>query len=126
MNPKSGSAGSPVSPADPDAAEEADVADPGQVEEIKVEQRQAKSGKYGSVQTKPHKPEEEKTSWIEIEMVDEDDKPVVGQAYSIELPDGSVASGTLDEKGFARVEHIESGTCKIGFPDLDQEAWEKA
>ena len=129
MGKKSGKAGSPVSPAAPDAAEDADVADPGEVAEIKAEQKQTKTGKYGSVQVKPHNPTEEEIeekSWIEIEMVDEEDEPVPGEKYKITLPDDSVAEGTLDNNGFARVDGIDPGTCKIAFPDLDQEAWEKA
>lgn len=141
MNPKSGTAGSPVAPVAPTAAEEADVADPGEVEEVKARDRQLQSGKYGSVQVKPFKPpqqsgsssqqnqqqqeEEELLSWIEIELVGEDDKPIPGEKYEIALPDGSVASGTLDQKGFARVEGFKKGQCQISFPDLDQDAWEK-
>ena len=131
-SPKSGKAGSAVAPAESTQAEEADIANPGAVEKIKAEQREAKSGKYGSVKTQPHKPPqtqeeaEQKRSWIEIELVDEDDNPVTGMAYRITLPDGeTVAEGTLDEKGFARVEGFEPGTCKIAFPSLDQDAWEK-
>ncbi len=81
---------------------------------------------------KPHKPpqtpeeKERKTSWIEIELVDEDDNPVPGARYAVELPDGTTAAGTLDEKGFARVEGFDPGGCKVTFPDLDQDAWEKA
>jgi hypothetical protein len=83
-------------------------------------------------EVKPHKPpqtaeeKERKTAWIEIELVDEDDKPVPGERFSIELPDGTTAAGTLDEKGFARVEGFEPGSCKVTFPGLDQDAWEKA
>lgn len=130
-SPKSGSAGSAVSPADPAEAAEADIADPGKVEEIKAEQRQTQTGKYGSVKVKPYKPPtpeeaEEKNSWIEIEMVNEEDKPVTGMAYRVTLPDGeTVAEGTLDEKGLARVDGIEPGSCKITFPTLDKDAWEK-
>jgi hypothetical protein len=125
MGKKSGKAGSPVSPAAPDAAEDADIADPGKMAEIKAEQLEKKEGKYGSEQVTPHKPDEEKTSWIEIEMVGEDDEPIPGEKYKITLPDDSVADGTLDEKGFARVEGFEKGTCKVSFPKLDKEAWEK-
>jgi len=128
MGKKSGNAGSPVSPAAPDAAEDADIADPGKMAEIKAEQLEKKEGKYGSEQVKPHKPDEEKTektSWIEIEMVDEEDEPVPGEKYKITLPDDSVAQGTLDDKGFARIEGIDQGTCKITFPELDKDAWEK-
>jgi hypothetical protein len=130
-SPKDGKAGSAVSPAAPAQAQEADQANPGQVEQIKAQQRQTQTGKYGSVQTKPNKPpqtkeeKEKKKSWIEIELVDEDQNPVPGEAYRITLPDGqTVAEGTLDDKGFARVEGIEQGTCKITFPNLDREAWE--
>ncbi len=133
MGKKSGNAGSPVSPAAPDTAEDADIADPGKMAEIKAEQLEKKEGKYGSTPVKPHKPptEEEKEekkeelSWIEIEMVGEDDEPIPGEKYKITLPDDSVAEGTLDEKGAARVEGFEKGTCKVCFPDLDKEAWEK-
>ena len=69
--------------------------------------------------------EEEKT-WIEIELVDEEDNPVPGEKYKITLPDGRVKTGTLDENGFARVEGIDPGTCKVTFPNLDKDAWEKA
>ncbi len=147
MKPKKGSSLTPVSPAAPAAAESADEADPGLVAAIKAAQAKVKAGKYGSTPAKPFKPapepkpgekqesaaateeaaEEKAESWIEIEMVDMDDQPVPGEAYEITLPDGeTVASGTLDEKGLARVEGIEAGTCKVSFPDLDQAAWEKA
>ena|SRR5437867_65437 len=131
-SPKSGNAGSAVSPADPKEAQEADKADPGEVEQVKAEQRQAQAGKYGTAKSKPHKPpesedeKEKKKSWIEIELVDEDDKPVPGEKYKITLPDETVAQGTLDEKGFARVDGIEPVTCKITFPDLDKDAWKRA
>ena len=132
-SPKSGSAGSLVAPASPTEPEEADVADPGKVQEVKADQRQTQAGKYGSVQVKPHQPpktaEEKanKKSWIEIEMVDESNQPVPGQPYRVLLPDGqTAATGTLDEKGFARIEGIEPGDCQVSFPTLDQDAWEKA
>jgi type VI secretion system secreted protein VgrG len=134
MNPKSGKTGTPVAPTEPAQAEEADVADPGVVEALKAEQTKTRTGKYGTTQLKPHQPdkkdgkdEKAKTSWIAIEMKDEADQPVVGEAYQITLPDGeTVASGSLDEKGCARVEGIESGSCKITFPNLDKSAWEEA
>src|SRR5262245_25914609 len=69
----------------------------------------------------------DKKSWIEIELVDEAGNPVPGERYRITLPDGkTVDEGTLDEKGCARVECIDSGTCKITFPELDRDAWKPA
>lgn len=150
MGKKSGMAGNAVPPAIPNKVEGADVADPGKVSEIKAEQIQTQSGKYGSQQTKPFKPpaeqesktakeiaaddnaaketqneQENKASWIEIELVGEDDVGIPGEKYKITLPDESVAEGTLDEKGFARIEGFEKGACKVCFPDIDKEAWEK-
>ena len=71
--------------------------------------------------------EDEKKSWIEIELVDEDDNPIAGERYKITLPDGkTVATGTTDSNGLARVSGIDPGTCKISFPNLDKDTWEKA
>ena len=142
VEPKDGSAGKPVPPAAPKTPEAADLADFGEMKEIKAEQIAKGEGKYGSNPVKKHKPKTaaEKTdedqaaqeedpapeSWIEIKLVGEDDEPIPGERYSITLPDGeTVAEGTLDEKGEARVEGIEKGDCRVTFPDLDQDAWEK-
>lgn len=126
-SPASGSACSAVAPAAPADAEEADCADPGEMEEVKAEQRKQETGKYGSVPIKPYKQDPTKTSWIEIKLVDEDDKPVAGAKYRITLANGeTLPDWTLDEKGFARVDGIDPGTCTITFPDLDQDAWEPA
>lgn len=64
--------------------------------------------------------------WITIELLGEDDLPIAGQRYRIELPDGSVREGSLDGLGVARVHGIEqAGSCTVTFPDLDEEAWTK-
>ena len=132
MNPKSGSPVTAVEPTEPEEVLEADVADPGEVAQFKKEQTEKKTGKYGEVVSKPYKPpateeeEEEKTAWIEVELLDEEDNPVPGERYEIKLPDDSVAKGTLDKDGFVRIDGIEPGTCEISFPKLDKDAWEKA
>lgn len=130
-SPKSGNPGSPVPPADPQKPEPADKADPGAMDEVKAEQRETQTGKYGSVPIEPHKiitdPEErkKKPSWIEIVLVDEEDKPIPGEAYQVVLPDGSVQNGSLNEKGFARIDAIDPGSCRVSFPNLDKKDWEK-
>jgi type VI secretion system secreted protein VgrG len=125
-SPKSGNAGSPVTPAAPAEALEADDARPGAVGQVKATQLQTKTGKYGSAQTTPYKSDPAKKSWIEIKLVDEEKNPVPGEPYSITLPDATVASGTLDDKGFARIDGIDPGTCQITFPQRDKAAWKKA
>ena len=121
-----GAAGALVSPAAPTEAEEADNADPGEIAEVKARQREIKSGKYGSVQVKPFKPNEDSPHWIEIELVDEDGAPVPGEEYEIKMPDGeTMASGTLDEKGKARIEGLDPGECEITFPKRDKEEWRR-
>ncbi|MBI1926572.1 hypothetical protein HYR99_20305 [Candidatus Poribacteria bacterium] len=69
---------------------------------------------------------EEKTSWVEIELVDEEGNPVAGEKYRIELPDGSIKEGVLNSQGWARVGNIDPGTCKISFPNFDANEWEPA
>jgi hypothetical protein len=62
-------------------------------------------------------------TWIEIRLVDQDGKPVPNERYWMKLPDGSEQRGSLDDKGSARVEGIDPGTCMISFPDIDKREW---
>jgi hypothetical protein len=71
-------------------------------------------------------PDEEEVSFVEIALLDDNDAPVAGQRYEVTLPDGSVRSGTLDEKGFAFISEVPLGNCKVSFPDLDADAWSVA
>jgi hypothetical protein len=66
-----------------------------------------------------------KTSWVEIELLDDHGKPVPGEQYLITLPDGTDVEGTLDSNGRARVDGIDPGTCKITFPTIDKRCWHK-
>jgi hypothetical protein len=67
----------------------------------------------------------DKKHWIEIALVDENGDPVPGQAYKICLPNGKVLTGTLDSRGLARVDGIDPGTCKVHFPDLERDTWDR-
>ena len=73
-----------------------------------------------------HKPDPAKTHWIEVELLDEAGKPVPGEMVRVELPDGSVSTGTTNDKGVYRVAGIDPGNCQVTFPDLDEKAWEPA
>ena len=104
MNPKSGTQVNAINPIEPEL--------------------EAKEGEEKPFNPNEEPDEEEELSWIEIELVGEDDEPIPGERYAIELPDGRVDRGTLDNKGFKRLEGIPKGECKITFPNLDKDAWE--
>ena len=118
-------------PATPLEAEIADTATPGKDVTYQKQREQMPPAEAAALNAPSHKEptdeeEKKKKSWIEIELVDEDNNPIPGERYKITLPDGkTIATGTLDQNGFARVEGIDPGTCKITFPRLDKEAWEK-
>jgi uncharacterized protein (DUF2345 family) len=62
------------------------------------------------------------TTWVEIELVDDDGRPEAGAAYRVVLADGEVCEGTLDGHGRARVESGVDGPCRISFPELERGA----
>ena len=66
----------------------------------------------------------EKKDWIEIILVDLDGNPVPNMRYRITPPGGAPTEGRLNQYGQAGLYQIEPGSCKITFPDLDQEAWD--
>jgi hypothetical protein len=70
--------------------------------------------------TQESAPQAEEQHWIEIELVDDNGKPVAGELYFVELPDGSSISGRTDGAGRARVDGVDPGTAKVSFPDLDK------
>ncbi len=120
-----------VPPTAPTEAEVADNADPGSKEPTYKQQRERMSASEAAAANAPShsnkgssEEEKQKKSWIEIELVNDDGKPVPGEKYRVTLPDGTtIDEGTLDEKGRARVEGIDPGTCKVTFPNLDKDAW---
>lgn len=65
----------------------------------------------------------EETHYIEIELLDDEGKPIADEAYFVELPDGSSKSGRTDAKGFARIDGVDPGTAKVTFPDLDKKSY---
>jgi hypothetical protein len=62
-------------------------------------------------------------TFIEIVLLDSDDKPVAGEAFQLTLPDGRVQNGNLDRAGFARVDGIDPGVCDVRFPNIDGREW---
>jgi len=62
-------------------------------------------------------------TWVEVCLVDRDNKPVPGEAYRIRLPDSSLMEGTLDGDGKVRFEAIVAGQCSVCFPNIDSKEW---
>jgi len=75
-----------------------------------------------------HRPEprEDLRAWIEIRLEDRDGKPVPRARYEVLLSNRELRQGYLDLQGFARIEGLPEGTCKVCFPDYDQSSWNPA
>jgi len=56
--------------------------------------------------------------WIEIELKDEEDKPVANEVYILYLSNGEIRKGKLDGNGYFREEKIPPGKCDVKFPNL--------
>ena len=71
-----------------------------------------------SKDAKGEKPPE--NHFIEIELKDEDNLPVPGEYFEVITPEGTSATGTTDEKGFARIDGIQPGQATVRFPNRDK------
>jgi hypothetical protein len=65
-------------------------------------------------------------TWIEFQLLDNDDKPIPNERYKVKLTDGSTKDGHLDSSGTVRFAGIDPGSCDISFPDLDAKDWADA
>lgn len=61
--------------------------------------------------------------WIEIELVDENGEAVAGEEYLIVTPNNASHSGVTDPAGYARLDGIDPGSCRVSFPRLDKDTW---
>lgn len=59
-------------------------------------------------------------TWIGIELVEDDGRPVPFDPYVIECADGTTKRGKLDAEGYAEVKGIAEGTCRVSFPERDR------
>ncbi len=62
-------------------------------------------------------------SWVEIQLIGEDDSPIPEEKYAVELPGGKLVEGTLDDQGKVRLDGLPPGRCRVSFPALDRGAW---
>jgi hypothetical protein len=59
--------------------------------------------------------------WIEIELLDEDDRGVAREPYSVKLPNGQIREGKLNDQGWVRFDNIPCGICVVRFPRVDRQ-----
>lgn len=74
--------------------------------EVILEQSKARSGLLGY------------KDYIEIELRDENNKPIANQDYILYLSNGEVRKGKLDGNGYKKEEKIPPGKFDIKFPNL--------
>lgn len=65
-------------------------------------------------------------TWIEVLVVDDDDVPVVGVEYEIELSDGRVRRGRTSEHGILRYDGMPPGSCKVKLLGVEAKGWDRA
>jgi len=53
--------------------------------------------------------------YVEIELRDEEDKPVKGAAYKMRLANGEIREGKLDANGYAKVDNVPPGRVEVEF-----------
>jgi len=74
----------------------------------------------------PERAAEPVLTWIEVQLIGEDDLPVAGEPYRLTLASGRVIEGTLNSEGLVRLEQMLPGSYDLTFPRLDREAWAHA
>lgn len=61
----------------------------------------------------------EPNDWIELELLDEEGEPVAGAEYIVLLSNGSEIKGKMDENGYAKVNNVIGGSCRVTFPEYE-------
>ena len=117
-----GSLVSPISPANAAVADDAVAGSMGQPQGLSASIPQVPLAAV-KIDGPTHDPNsddnKDKTHWIEIVLLDEAGNPVPGEPYQINFcPDGTtIADGTLDNKGFARVDRHRPRHLQGHFPE---------
>jgi hypothetical protein len=62
--------------------------------------------------------------YLEIELKDEEDKPVANEEYVLYLSNGEVRKGNLDANGYAKEKNIPPANCSVTFPNAGEVAAE--
>lgn len=112
---------------EPEEALIAAEAEFGEVEQAVKRQVQRDPGRpdtIGVVSTDPGEPPSD--HWIGVKLVDDAGEPIPFERFRVKMSDGSIVEGTLDEKGYRRVEGVEPGSAMVSFPNIDGDEWKPA
>ena len=107
------------------------MANPGGVSTVTAPGHSSGQGSYGSVRvgdgtSGTSSNESRRKVWISIELRDDTGRPVADQPYEIKVPgEASPRTGTLNQKGRARLDGIDEGQCEVCFPQIDGREWSK-
>ncbi|MCP4245801.1 MAG: type VI secretion system tip protein VgrG, partial [bacterium] len=116
------------SPAAPDAPVDADSADPGKDTTYSGGEEPAEAEPPADVaghEFEPTEIEEQETSWVEVELLDDQGRPVPYERYRVVTPEGKIKEGSLNKDGVAHVALSKPGDCEITFPNIDKEGWSR-
>lgn len=57
-------------------------------------------------------------TWIEVELVDEDGRPLSGASYELTTSDGKIHKGTVPDSGVVRLEEVPPGASIARFAEV--------
>ena len=60
--------------------------------------------------------------WVDVELVDGDNRPMGGERYVLTLPDGTEREGKLGEEGRATEKDVPPGRISVRFPDAEEKS----
>jgi hypothetical protein len=132
-SPESSITPSPVAPAAPAAPAAPGDGQTGQASSASGSPASPTNPQGGNQTVDPYRPpgsqtpgqQTVNTHWIEVELKDQNGRPVSGEPCVIVFSDNVQWSGTLDQHGFVRVEGVAPGTAKVNFPNRDRSLWRK-
>lgn len=74
---------------------------------------------YGAPRSNDLAVSKDEHTFVEIELVDQDSRPVARARYVVTASDSTCYEGRLGEDGMARIDGIVPGTCQVVFPEFD-------
>lgn len=76
--------------------------------------------------SEPEVVEPPRPTWILIQLVDCDDKPIANRPFRLRLADGTIRQGMVGANGEIRFDDVTAGLCTLVLPTNDEKEWEPA